>query len=256
MTLEAAERRSNFLLEGVIAYGNFIFRRRNIVFPVVTVGLMAGFLPVLPYGDSNADWWLNLVGYGIAFLGQALRVLVVGLEYIKRGGLNKRIYAARLVTGGMFATSRNPLYLGNLITLAGLLVIHNSTWVYGLCGGFFLFTYWALVIAEERYLRRQFGAEYDAYAARVPRWLPRLSSLPEAFRGMRFNWRRAIAKEYSSCGSWLATALAINLYEVLAVQGARTHEPALIAIGAAFALLVICLSLIRVLKKRSVLRDV
>jgi protein-S-isoprenylcysteine O-methyltransferase Ste14 len=243
------------LFEAVIAYGNFIFRRRNIVFPIVMVALMAAFVPVMAYGDPAADRGLDLVGYLICTAGQAFRFAVVGLEYIKRGGLNKRIYAAKLVTGGLFAASRNPLYLGNVIILIGLMVIHNSPWVYGLCGGFFLLTYWALVLAEERYLRGQFGADYDAYCARVPRWLPKLAALPEALRGMRFNWRRAIAKEYSSCIAWVVSALIIDAYELVRVQGVTGNWSDLIELGIAFVVALVALAGIRMLKKRSVLRD-
>lgn len=240
----------------VIAYGNFIFRRRNLMFPVVMILVMGAFIPVMPHGDPAIDHNLDLAGYMIAVIGQAFRFVVVGLEYIKRGGRNKRIYAAKLVTGGMFAVCRNPLYLGNLIILAGLLVIHNNPWVYGVGGGFFLITYWALVLAEERYLRREFGAAYDAYCARVPRWLPRLSAVPAALRGMRFNWRRAIAKEYSSCVAWVVAALLIDAYEVVRVEGLKLYWSDLVELGIAFIVALVGLVLIHRLKKGTdLLRD-
>lgn len=245
------------LFEAVIAYGNFIFRRRNIAFPLVMIGLMAAFAPVIAYGEAAADHRLDWLGYLISAAGQAFRFVVVGLEYIKRGGLNKRIYAAKLVTGGLFAASRNPLYLGNIIIIIGLMVIHNSAWVYGLGGGFFLFTYWALVLAEERYLRGQFGADYDAYCADTPRWLPKLFALPEALRGMRFNWRRAISKEYSSCVAWVVTALLIDTYEVVRVEGVTSYWADFGGIGIAMVVALAALTIIHLLKKRTVLlRDV
>ncbi len=251
-----AQRSQGWLLEAVIGYGNFIFRRRNFVFPIVMIGLMAGFAPVIAYDEAGADHGLDWVGYLICAVGQAFRFVVVGLEYIKRGGLNKRIYAATLITGGLFSASRNPLYLGNIIILIGLMVLHNSAWVYGLGGGFFLFTYWALVLAEERYLRGQFGADYDAYCAETPRWLPKLSALPEAFRGMRFNWRRAISKEYSSCVAWVVTALLIETYEVARVEGVTNYWADFGGIGIAMVLAISALTFIHWLKKHStVLRD-
>jgi protein-S-isoprenylcysteine O-methyltransferase Ste14 len=248
--------RQGTMYDAVIAYGNFIFRRRNVVFPIMLVGLLLAFAPVLAGGDPLADARLDLVGFLICAAGQLLRFTVVGLEYIKRGGLNKRIYAAKLVTGGMFAVCRNPLYLGNLIILAGLLVIHNNPWVYGLCGAFFLFTYWALVLAEERYLRGEFGAEYDAYCARVPRWLPKLAALPHVFRGMRFSWRRAIAKEYSSCVAWVVSALLVDAYEIVRVEGVAGNWTDLAELGVAFAVASLVLTLVHRLKKSTgFLRD-
>ena len=55
----------------------------------------------------------------IAMSGLAVRGVVIGLAYIKRGGLNKKVYAANLVTEGMFSVCRNPLYVGNMLIYTG-----------------------------------------------------------------------------------------------------------------------------------------
>jgi protein-S-isoprenylcysteine O-methyltransferase Ste14 len=63
---------------------------------------------------------LDALGVVVLAGGLALRSLVVGLAYIKRGGKGKKVYADALVTDGIFAHSRNPLYLGNILILCGL----------------------------------------------------------------------------------------------------------------------------------------
>ena len=77
----------------------------------------------------------------------------------------------RLVTGGPYRFSRNPMYLG--LTLWYLAV---AAWFNALCVllvlPFVLYTLQRGVIRrEEAYLRRRFGQEYEDYRARVRRWL-------------------------------------------------------------------------------------
>jgi protein-S-isoprenylcysteine O-methyltransferase Ste14 len=94
-------------------------------------------------------------------------VAVVGYAYIIRGGKNRQVYAEDLVTGGFFNHSRNPLYVGNLLILLGPAAHMERTAAYLVGVPFFLIGYSAIVAAEEAFLRRKFGAQYDAYAARV-----------------------------------------------------------------------------------------
>ena len=69
-------------------------------------------------GDWRLDRRLDAAGFVVASIGQLLRVAVIGFAYITRGGRNRRIVADSLVQAGIFAHSRNPLYLGNLLIVA------------------------------------------------------------------------------------------------------------------------------------------
>lgn len=199
----------------VIAYGNWLFKYRNTAFPLVMLVLFIGFKPVLAGGTLAADHWLDLAGLLVALSGQALRAAVIGYAYIKRGGLNKQVHADKLVTEGFFAHARNPLYDGNLLILAGLFMIHNNPLVYLLGGIFFVTAYIAIIAAEETFLAKKFGEEYEDYCARVGRWLPRLDGLRETMQGMAFNWRRVILKDYASAYTWMMTVLLLLGYESL-----------------------------------------
>jgi protein-S-isoprenylcysteine O-methyltransferase Ste14 len=230
-----AER--SFLLRS----GDFFFRRRNAVFPIVLGALFLIFRPQPFLGDPAADRWLDLAGLVVALAGQGLRVWVIGLAYIKRGGLNKQVYADRLVTNGMFAICRNPLYVGNALILAGLLIVHGHplVWLFGAL--FFGFAYVSIVAAEEGFLAAKFGPDYAAYCARVNRWLPDFSKLSEAHRDMAFNWRRPLLKDYGSAVGWMAAMIALFAWERALWSGAglpaAPYAAALLALAAA-ALLV------------------
>ena len=79
-----------------------------------------------------------------------------------------------LVVNGFHRYLRNPMYVGVLTVILGQAVLFGSLnllWYAALC--------WAITAAfvrlyEEPALKRQFGAEYDAYRAAVPAWWPRL----------------------------------------------------------------------------------
>ena len=75
-----------------------------------------------------------------------------------------------LVTGGLNRLSRNPVYLGIMIFLIGTgLAAPGPLSLAAIVLSFAAFTF--IIDREEKYLKDKFGAEYDAYAARVRRWL-------------------------------------------------------------------------------------
>jgi protein-S-isoprenylcysteine O-methyltransferase Ste14 len=80
-------------------------------------------------------------------------------------------HATVLVTTGANAISRNPMYVG----LSGLLLanaIRRGSWAALLpAGGFVLVMDRVQITAEERALLANFGSDYEAYRATVPRWL-------------------------------------------------------------------------------------
>jgi protein-S-isoprenylcysteine O-methyltransferase Ste14 len=236
-----------------VAWGNWLFRHRNWVYPLVLAALFLGFRP-RPAGSPAADLLLDATGLAVAVLGQGLRVAVIGFAYIKRGGLNKHVYAERLVTGGFFAHVRNPLYLGNLLILAGLFIIHNNPWVYVLGGLFFVSSYASIVAAEEDFLLRNFGDAYRAYCAGAPRWVPRLRNLGTTLRDTRFDWRRVLVKDYSSCYTWVMTALALLYYEAAAAGQLRAPLPRVKWLIVAAACATAIFLVLRHLKKTKLLR--
>jgi protein-S-isoprenylcysteine O-methyltransferase Ste14 len=80
---------------------------------------------------------------------------------------------SRLVTTGVFAISRNPLYLGGVMVLAGVGLAFNLVWILLLLTPGLLACNYVLIIPEERYLVEKFGDEYKEYAKTVGRWVGR-----------------------------------------------------------------------------------
>ena len=196
-----------------IAYGHFLFKHRNWILPLVSFTLLFA----LPPETKSAA--MDLIGILMVVGGAAIRAAVVGLAYIRRGGIDKKVAADTLVTEGIFAHCRNPLYVGNLLIAFGFFVTHGNP-VTMIAGGlFFLYAYHAIVAAEEEFLATKFGAAYAAYCAEVPRWAFKLRDLGETFRSMKFNWKRVVAKEYTTTFTWMLTLLGILAYEDYSIDG-------------------------------------
>jgi len=207
------------LHRALIRFGNFLFTGRNHIFPLTFLVIAAVSYPLAPFGSERADVGLDAIGIGVALAGQLLRGLVIGLAYIRRGGKGKRIHADDLVQDGIFAHSRNPLYVGNMLVFLGLFIVLNSVLGYLIGVPFFLLAYLSITLAEEAYLRKQFGEPYVAYCARVNRYVPSLRGLGATIRSMSFDWGRLIRKEYGSTFTWITTVLALLLWERAARLG-------------------------------------
>jgi protein-S-isoprenylcysteine O-methyltransferase Ste14 len=79
--------------------------------------------------------------------------------------------ATALVTHGIYARSRNPMYVSLLLLFAAVAVFANSAWFGLLLGIYLLVLRFGVIAPEERYLQHKFGGAYGAYRAHVRRWL-------------------------------------------------------------------------------------
>jgi len=92
-----------------------------------------------------------------------------------RSRIDEGIRNNRLVTDGIYAWCRNPLYTGWMFICIGISFFAGNLWLLVLP-----FIFWALMtlmmkLTEEKWLRNLYGAEYDAYCRRVNRvwpWFP------------------------------------------------------------------------------------
>ena len=89
------------------------------------------------------------------------------------GGPGPEIPAERLVSTGLYAYTRNPMYLGHIIFLAGLSLTLKS-WFAAVITLAVAIWFHFRVLADEASLARQLGAPYVAYTQRVKRWIPGL----------------------------------------------------------------------------------
>lgn len=195
--------------------GHVFFRFRTSLSPLLLLLLFVPGRQV--FADALLAAGLGLV---VAAGGQTIRAATIGLEYIVRGGRGHRVYADDLVTGGLFAHVRNPLYVGKFFMAVGVGIATNS-WpaLVAICAAYG-FMYHAIVLAEEEYLRAKFGAAFDDYCRDVPRWVPKLTGLGATFAHTRFDWSRLFDKEYSAPLGWILPITVIGYYNLRGTAGA------------------------------------
>jgi protein-S-isoprenylcysteine O-methyltransferase Ste14 len=114
---------------------------------------------------------LTLAGVGVAAFGLALEIAAA--RALTAAGTSTRPSSRpdALVTGGIFAGSRNPFYLGLLLVLAGAFIAFSLDWGLFLVPAVWAALNWLVVPIEEQRLARVFGEAYERYRATTRRWL-------------------------------------------------------------------------------------
>ncbi len=113
-----------------------------------------------------------LLASGLILLGLGpLLESIVRFVRVGRGTLMPNVPTERLVATGLYRFVRNPMYVGDLLVLAGEAVLFQSWGMVVYAGLVWLGLDLFIRKYEEPTLRRRHGVEYEAYCARVGRWL-------------------------------------------------------------------------------------
>jgi protein-S-isoprenylcysteine O-methyltransferase Ste14 len=128
----------------------------------------------VPMGFVFAGVYLWLARPTLASMAWSLLLVLPGLwlrgyaaGYVKKN--------AELTMTGPYAYTRNPLYLGSMLIAFGFAAASKSMVIVLLLAVLFAIIYVPVIRSEEAFLRSKF-ADFDAYAASVPRLVPRLSA--------------------------------------------------------------------------------
>jgi protein-S-isoprenylcysteine O-methyltransferase Ste14 len=147
--------------------------------------------------------WRVRIGYPVGVIywllaAPTVRAIVIGSAVAAVGLIIRGIASGylqkdeELTTTGIYAHTRNPLYLGSAFLAAGFLVAGRSWIAAIIVGVYFVIFYYAAIRNEEAYLREEFGAAaFDAYAARVPiffPWFVKAEQREGAATASSFSW--------------------------------------------------------------------
>ncbi len=144
-----------------------------------------------------------LWGLPVALAGLALRGWAAGC-------LAKN---QRLATGGPYARTRNPLYIGTLLVAAGLAIAASSPWLALLFGTVFLLVYLPVIQLEEQHLRKLFP-EYASYSGKVPALWPRLTAAPLT-GATPFRWSLYLKNQEYQAAMGLVVGMLFLLWKAL-----------------------------------------
>lgn len=202
-----SRRSSRSAASPAIRLGRILFRIRGYTpLPVV-------FLFALEANPSAATL---TTGLAVALTGELLRFW--GVAYAGGETRTRRMGASRLVTGGPYAYTRNPLYLANLLIYIGFTISANMWVPYLLMAVFIYFAvqYHLIILSEEQELQASFREIFDAYRQQVPRYLPKIKRAARPVDGLAPNFRTALRSERSTFIS-LTVVIAILLLRMMVV---------------------------------------
>jgi protein-S-isoprenylcysteine O-methyltransferase Ste14 len=178
--------------------GGWLFRRRSwIPAPIALILLLVP-------SPSPVSPGLLWSGRALVLTGEFLRLWAV-----RHIGVISRTRADRLgplVATGPFARVRNPLYIGNMALWVGFAATAGLGWLVPPILLLLAVGYHAIVRWEERLLETRLGEAYRTYAARVPRWVPRLArgQTGTGSSATVFPWAHTL---YSERGTLIAVAI-------------------------------------------------
>src|SRR5688500_14786116 len=143
--------------------GAVLFRHRGWL-PLLFLGI-----PLVMPGSTSPFRWQ--VGLALIIIGEAIRLAGVAAAGTVTRRRSRNVQ--RLVTYGIFAWARNPLYIGNFLIWMGFVTISGVLWFLPIAVLLFAVEYELIVRYEEGVLESIFGREYVEYKNKTPRWLPR-----------------------------------------------------------------------------------
>ena len=146
---------------------------KNIHPPVLTlihlaVAYVANWLIPIPVTLPD---FVRTLGFVLAVLGLLLAAAAFMGFRTAHTTLDPHGSVSKLVTSGIYRFTRNPIYLGFVLMLAGFPLFSGTVWGAILVPVLILNMNSLVIQHEEAYLQKKFGDEYTRYKSRVRRWL-------------------------------------------------------------------------------------
>ncbi len=139
-----------------------------IVVATLALGLLLHFIWPIRFLASTDALWLG------ALLIVVSIPIVIGAAWQlakAKTALDVRKPTTKIVTGGVFRISRNPIYLSMVLGFIGIASLIDSLWLLLLALPLMVILQKGVIEPEERYLEQKFGENYLRYKARVRRWI-------------------------------------------------------------------------------------
>lgn len=192
------------LIQSIEKSGNFLFKYRGqIPLIIFILGLpflyfqSKDFYHYLLNGSSEVfKSAVLIVALLLSLAGFFVRAYTIGTTPRGTSGRNRdKQVANTLNTKGIYSIVRHPLYLGNYLMWAGLLVFTMNIYLFVIVSLLYWIYYERIMFAEERFLERQFGDEYIQWSLKVPAFIPKFSQFEKS--AIPFSLRTVLRREYA-----------------------------------------------------------
>jgi len=186
------------LEKNLVSTGYWLFRWRS-YFPIILVFI---FIPAMnDYGyvlgsrDVTTSWSIFCLIVGS--IGLFFRILVVGYTPQNTSGRNTREQIADVLNKtGWYSVVRHPLYLGNYLMGLGITMFPCDWYLPFVYSLSFVLYYERIMLAEEDFLCKKFGDEFEEWSKETPSFLPKFSKWDGPI--LEFSFKNILRREYSS----------------------------------------------------------
>lgn len=179
------------------------------------------------------DHLWELACFSFAALGSFIRFFSNGYAAPNTSGREKeQPAAATLNRMGFYSLTRNPLYLGNMMIMVGVVASSQNLYLVVIALLALLLYYERVIMAEEDFLSGKFGDTFDRWVAEVPPLFPKLRGWQSPTNP--FRWRAAFKREIYSITAIPTAILVIDLYEHYEHKLDILVDPATLAVASVF----------------------
>lgn len=190
------------------------------------------------------DEFLDTLGVGILLFGFLIRIIARGQK------AEKSPQGENLVTDGVYAFLRHPMYLGTLLIGLGVTFVLFKWWVFLFFLLVFLVIYLPQINREEKKLLKQFEEEYKSYCEKTPKYLPHLFKKKGELEyiWLKLSW---IKKELPSLVVTLSLVFCIELWQDVRLFGIKEVGREFVELSINLAIFISLFSLILFKKERN-----
>lgn len=242
------------LLQTFEKTGNFLFKYRGqipvfiflIGLPIVYFTNYKCFFTALGQEKIFFSLVIPIIAVLISLAGFVVRAYTIGTTPRGTSGRNTdKQVAKQLNTTGIYSIVRHPLYLGNYLMWAGLLVFTANIYLIIIVSLVFWLYYERIMFAEEAYLNSQFGEEFISWSQKVPAFIPAFGKFKKG--EIPFSMKAVLRREYTGVFAmvfaytiidyWMAFAM----YKQMPLFNPQYEwcRPSLIVLAAFFLLMIV-----------------
>lgn len=162
--------------------------------------------------------YIEIMGFSLILLGQIIRVSARGYK------AEHSRESQALIQGGPYQVVRNPMYLGIFLIGLGVVLAVFKLWVVAIFIAVFVIRYILLMYKEEEKLLALFPDAYREYCRKVPRILPKLSTIINLdiseYLPIKLSWFK---KEIGSISALLFFTLLVGSWDNISRAGIAAY---------------------------------
>lgn len=247
------------LIHSLEKSGNFLFKYRGQI-PVII--FLIG-MPMIYFGHYDFLTHLSvqnrevfrviilILSIAVSLAGFLVRAYTIGTTPRGTSGRNTdKQVAEQLNTKGIYSVVRHPLYLGNYLMWAGLLIFSMNFYLFVIISLCYWLYYERIIFTEERYLEKCFGEDFIRWSKEVPAFVPsfknyRAGNIPFSFKAVlrrEYAGFFAMVFSFTVVDYWLQFTFYRHYPEIVSVF--QWFRPSLIVLLVAL----VCMLVLRTLK--------